>query len=139
MAVPRVHLMLVSLNINDDPVGYSPPVGPAVRFTVRYNQRDAYQPATFSYSNLGPKWTFDWLSYIKDDPSHPVNPVEYYMMGGGTRSFTDFDTGTATYAPQQLDQTRLVRTSPDSYEMLSGDGARKGVRETGRFSCCGHL
>jgi hypothetical protein len=37
MAVPRVHLMLVSLNINDEPVGYAPPAGPAVGFTVRYN------------------------------------------------------------------------------------------------------
>jgi Peptidase C39 family len=69
MAVPRVHLMLVSLNINDEPVGYAPPVGPAVRFTVRYNQRDAFQPSIFTYSNLGPKWTFDWLSYITEDPA----------------------------------------------------------------------
>jgi len=44
--------MLVSLNINDKPVGYSPPVGPAVRFMVRYNQREAYQPSNFAYSNL---------------------------------------------------------------------------------------
>jgi hypothetical protein len=54
--------MLVSLNINDEPVGYTPPVGPAIRFMVRYNQREANQV----FSNLGPKWTFDWLSYITD-------------------------------------------------------------------------
>ena len=94
MAVPRVHLMLVSLNINDEPVGYSPPVGPAVRFTVRYNQRDAFQPQTFTYSNFGPKWTFDWLSYIKDNPTRPVADVEYYIMGGGTRTFTGFNNTT---------------------------------------------
>ena len=45
-----------------------PPVGPAVRFTVRYNQRDAAQPAIFTYSNFGPKWTLDWLAYITDNP-----------------------------------------------------------------------
>ena len=77
MAVPSVHLMLVSLNIVDEPVGYAPPAGPAVRFTVRYNQRDAFQPANFMYSNLGPKWTFDWLSYITDDPTK--SQAEYYM------------------------------------------------------------
>lgn len=125
MAVPRVHLMLVSLNINDEPVGYSPPVGPAVRFTVRYNQRDAFQPANFLYSNFGHKWTFDWLSYVTDDPANPLADVKYYIMGGGTRTFTGFSAGSQTSALQQLDQTKLSRVSPDSYEMLSRDGTRK--------------
>ena len=106
MAVPRVHLMLVSLNINDDPVGYSLPVGPAIRFMVRYNQREANQPANFSYSNLGHKWTFDWLSYITDKPV-TSSDVDYYIMGGGTRTFTGFvadtpDGSKGSYAFQQL-------------------------------------
>ena len=41
MAVANVHLMVVSLNITDTPVGYRPPVGPPVSFTVTYNQREA--------------------------------------------------------------------------------------------------
>jgi len=125
MARSRVHLLLVSLNINDDPVGYTPPAGPAVRFMVRYNQRDAFQPSTFAYSNLGPKWTFDWLSYITDSPSAPSADVKYYIMGGGTRTFTRFDQSTKTFAFQQYDQTKLTRTSPETYEMLSRDGSRK--------------
>jgi RHS repeat-associated protein len=125
MAMPRVHLMLVSLNINDEPVGYTPPIGPAVRFLVRYNQRERRQPSTFNYSNLGPKWTFDWLSYITDEPSNPAADVKYYIMGGGTRTFTGFNSATQTYVFQQLDQTRLTRTAPDTYEMLSRDGTRK--------------
>jgi RHS repeat-associated protein len=125
LAVSRVHLMLVSLNINDDTVGYAPPVGPAIRFMVRYNQRDAFQPATFAYSNFGPKWTFDWLAYITDFPQSPSNDVLYYMMGGGTRTFTGFDINTQRYALQQYDQTQLTRTSPSTYEMLSRDGSRK--------------
>jgi RHS repeat-associated protein len=125
MATSRVHLLLVSLNINDEPVGFTPPVGPAVRFMVRYNQRDFFQPSNFAYSNLGPKWTFDWLSYITDDPSNPFADVRYYIMGGGTRTFTGFDNSTQTYAFQQYDQTKLTRTSPDTYEMLSRDGTRK--------------
>jgi RHS repeat-associated protein len=131
LAVPRVHLLLVSLNISDQPVGYTPPVGPAVRFTVRYNQRDARQPTNFAYSNLGPKWTFDWLSYITDNPSSPSADVNYYIMGGGTRTFTGFDTSTQTHAFQQYDQTRLTRTSPDTYEMLSRDGTRKVFSQPG--------
>jgi RHS repeat-associated protein len=124
MAVPRVHLMPVSLNINDVPVGYSPPVGPAVRFTVRYNQREFRQPSNFAYSNFGPKWTFDWLSYITDNPLSPLDDVKYYIMGGGTRTFTGFD-GTVAYAFQQFDQTKLIRTPTNTYVMLSRDGTRK--------------
>src|SRR5439155_8769760 len=112
MAVSRVHLMLVNLNINDQPVGYSPPVGPAIRFTVRYNQREAFQPANFTYSNFGPKWTCDWISYITDNPSNSLADVNYYIMGGGTRTFTGFDTNTQTFAFQQYDQTLLTRTGP---------------------------
>jgi YD repeat-containing protein len=125
MAVSRVHLSMVSLNINDDPVGYSPTVGPAVRFKVRYNQRDAFQPANFLYSNFGLKWTFDWLSYIRDIPSTPEADVKYYIMGGGTRTFTGFIGGSQTSTFQQFDQTQLTRTSPNTYEMLSPDGSRK--------------
>lgn len=65
----RFHAMLVSLNIADQPVGYSPPVGPAVRFNMYYNQREAGQPPAnmFTFSNLGPKWTFDWMAWVEDD------------------------------------------------------------------------
>jgi RHS repeat-associated protein len=125
MAVPRVHLLVVSLNINDEPLGYTPPAGPEVRFMVCYNQRDARQPSIFTYSNFGPKWTFDWLSYVTDNPHNPLADVTYYIMGGGTRTFAGFNNATQTYEFQQLDQTKLTRTSPTSYEMLSRDGTRK--------------
>ena len=124
MAAARVHLLNVSLNITDEPVGYSPPVGPAVRFKVRYNQRDNQFSSTFNYSNFGLKWTFDWLAYIIDNPSNPLANVTYYMAGGGNRTYTGFDAASQTYAFQLLDQTKLVRTSPGSYEMISREGTR---------------
>lgn len=124
MAASRVHLMAVSLNIVDTPVGYSPPVGFPVHFTVRYSQREAFQPANFTYSNLGPKWTCDWISYITDNPTNALADVNYYIMGGGTRTFTGFNTNTQTFAFQQLDQTLLKRTGPTSYEMLAGNGSK---------------
>jgi hypothetical protein len=146
MAVARVHLLNVSLNINDEPIGYSPPVGPAVRFTVRYNQRDTVSPSIFKYSNFGNKWTFDWLAYIIDNPSVPQADVIHYMMGGGIRRFTGFyemgaisdpTTRVGVYAFQKLDQTKLFRKEeeirrPDGtkeirifYEMISPDGSKK--------------
>jgi hypothetical protein len=104
MAVSGVHFMLVSLNLTDQPVGYTPPVGPPVKFIVRYNQRDAFQPATFTYPNFGPKWTSDWISYITDNPLSLAADVKYYIRGGGTRTFTGFNTNTQTYAIEQYDQ-----------------------------------
>jgi hypothetical protein len=79
MATSGVHLMLVNLNLTDEPVGYSPPFGPPVKFIVRYNHRDAFQPTTFTYANFGPKWTHDWLSYIADNPQSPLADVNCYV------------------------------------------------------------
>jgi RHS repeat-associated protein len=124
MAVSSVHLMLVSLNIVDTPVGYSPPVGPPVRFTVRYNQRDANQPANFTYSNFGPKWTCDWIAYITDNPSNPLANAKYYARGGGARTFTGANPTSQTFAFQQYDQTLLRRIGANSYEMTSPDGSK---------------
>jgi RHS repeat-associated protein len=124
MAVSDVHLMLVSLNIVDTPVGYSPPVGPSFEFTVTYNQRDANQPANFTYSNFGPKWTCDWIAYIRDNPSNALADVKYYASGGGARTFTGFVTNAQTFAFQQYDQTRLTRTGTNSYELTSPDGSQ---------------
>lgn len=124
MAVPSVDLLFVSLGLADEPLGYQPPVGPAVRFSVHYNHREAAQPASFSYSNLGPKWTFDWLSYIQDDPTNLSANVTYYRMGGFIRYFTGFDAATQSYALQPYDLTRLVRTSATSYELQSADGSK---------------
>jgi RHS repeat-associated protein len=122
MTVPQVYLLDVSLGLIDRPVGYSPPLGPAVPFTVRYRQRDNQFSSTFNYSNFGSKWTFDWLAYIKDDPTNPQASVTYYMRGGGNRTFTGFDPTTQTFAYQVLDQTLLTRTSAAAYELLSPDG-----------------
>src|SRR5204862_175298 len=62
----RFHSYLANLNVTDEPLGYTPPRGPAVRFGLTYNHRDAFQPAAFSFANLGPKWTFDWMAWVTD-------------------------------------------------------------------------
>jgi len=125
MAVYNVHLMLVSLNITDIPVGYAPPRGPAVGFQVTYNQKESFQPSIFTYSNLGPKWTLDWLSYIKDDPSNPNATAYLYVRGGGEEVYTGFNSSTQSYAPQLESRAILVRTSssPIRYERRLPDGS----------------
>ena len=122
MAISSVHLMLANLQVRDMPLGYTPPVGPPVRFTVRYNHRGA--PIPGNPSNLG-GWTCDWFACINDNPQSPMADVKYYVGGGGARTFTGFNSSSQTYAFQQFDQTLLKRTSTNSYELLLPDGSRK--------------
>jgi RHS repeat-associated protein len=124
MTVPAIHMMTANLSLHDEPLGYSPPVGPPVRLVMRYNHRESFQPANFNYSHFGPKWTCDWISFIIDNPSNVLADVNLYVGGGGERTFTGFDSSTQTFAPQQYDQTLLHRISPTSYELISSDGSK---------------
>jgi RHS repeat-associated protein len=127
MAQYNFMAMLVSLHIMDTPVGYSPPRGPDVHFQVTYNQREANQPTTFSYSNLGQKWTFNWLSYIADDPTHPGGNVNYYVQGGGTQYYpgSSYNSTTKTYAADPDTHGTLQIVSPTNYTRFLPDGSRQ--------------
>ncbi len=117
--------LLAALRITDSPLGYTPPRGPPVRLVVTYNQREVFQPAVFTYSNLGPKWTFHWLGYVSDDPSDGSQTATVYRRGGGLETYTGFNTGTQSYAPEWRSRAVLARTSasPIVYERRLPDGS----------------
>jgi RHS repeat-associated protein len=127
MATYRAHLMEVSLNVYDTPVGYSPTIGPAVQFTVTYNQRESHQPQIFSYSNLGPQWTMDWISYVTDDPANADAAVAVFLRGGGEEPHSGYDSGTGRFAMNTREHVMLLRTSssPIRYERLLPDGSKE--------------
>ena len=125
MARYTAHAMLASLNIEDTPIRYSPPRGLAINFTVTYNQRESQQPQTFSYSNLGSKWTFNWLSYVADDPNNASANAAVYVPGGGAENFSGFDSGLQMYLPDPQSRAVLVRTSTTSYEKRFPDGSKQ--------------
>jgi RHS repeat-associated protein len=84
---PNVQAMVVGLEMQDTPIGYTPPVGPPVKFGLVYAHRDALQPAVFTYTNFGNKWTTTWLSYIAD--SYAANgSAMLYGRGGGSETYT---------------------------------------------------
>lgn len=124
MATYGVHSMLVSLRLEDTPVGYTPPVGPAVTFRANYNQRDSQQPAAFAHSNLGPKWTFNWLSYVSDDPATQLPAIGVYVPGGGAEIYP-FDSATQTFASHPQSHATLVKTGTASYERRFPDGSKQ--------------
>ena len=80
-----------------------------MKFTASYRQRETAQPQTFSYMNPGPKWTFNWLSYIEDDPTNPAAPASLYQRGGGKDTSTGYAGG--SYAPTTRTQALITRTS----------------------------
>lgn len=125
MAQSNVHASAVSLHIFDRPVYYTPPKGPAMDFMVDYHHKDSYQPSNFAYSNLGPKWTFNWLSYVQDDPNSPSANADVYMMGGGDKTFVYFDDATQSYAPQLTTNDVLMRVCPTCYELRHPDGSKE--------------
>jgi len=124
MMVPAAHLMDVNLSLSDTPLGYTPPVGPPVRFTVRYNSRDFFPFGIIGSVNFGQQWSCDYFAYIVDNPANPLADVTYYAGGGGYRTFTDFNTNTQSFDYQQYDETLLTRTGPNSYQMLWRDGSK---------------
>jgi RHS repeat-associated protein len=125
MPVPSIHMLLISIELTDTPVGHQPTVGPAPYFQLRYAQREISQPQTFSYANLGAKWTFDWLSFVEDDPTNPAAAVSVYHRGGGKETSTSYDPNTQSYAPTIRRQAVVVRTSssPITYERRLPDGS----------------
>lgn len=126
MAQYSLHAAVVSLNIVDTPLFYNPPRGQNVSFTVTYNQRDANQPVgSFPFSNLGPKWTFNWLSYIIDNSYDPYTPPKLYVQGGGAETYQNYNSQTGGYAPGIYSQAALVRVSGTKYERNLPDGSKE--------------
>jgi RHS repeat-associated protein len=122
MATYNTHLLLVSLHLEDTPLSFVPPRGPPIALTVTYNQREANQPANFTFSNFGHKWTCNWTSYITDNSTNANADVTYYVEGGGTEVFT-YDTTNQCFKIQWRDQASLVRLSSSSYRMTFPDGS----------------
>ena len=125
MARYTVDLATASLRITDTPLEYTPPAGPRIDFVVTYGQRDSDQSPSQQYSNLGPNWTFNWLSYVTDDPMNLTADVSVYVRGGGTERYTGFDNDSQQYLPDAQSHAVLVRTSPTSYEKRYRDGSKE--------------
>lgn len=132
VAMPRysIHTMLVSLHIMDTPLPYKPPCGQALDFTVGYSQRGVLppdDPDSTTYANLGGQWTFNWLSYISDDPTNDGQSEVYlYLRGGGVRPYliTGTSSGLLQFGPQATDHSTLIQTSTSNYELDYSDGSK---------------
>lgn len=127
MCIPNVVSMLSSLRLSDIPVGYQPAVGPSVFTHLTYNQREASQPATFSYSNVGPKWTTNWVTYIEDNPASAGAAARRIDGGGGSLAYEGYSSSTGAFKREQRSGAQLVLVSnnPVRYERRLADGGKE--------------
>ncbi len=125
MATWNIHLLLASQHVEDTPLGYAPPLGPPIYFTVSYNSADAQGLEGVTYSNIAPDWRINWLEYVSDDPMNPAGDVRFAANGGGALTFTDFNSTNRTFQNLFRNRAELVRTSTNSYELRYPDGSKK--------------
>jgi RHS repeat-associated protein len=131
LTVASAQLMVCGLHLKDTPLFYTPPKGPAVRFTLTYNQREAGQPTTFTYGNVGNLWTYGWLSYVQEAQSGAPGNYTFtptvYLMGGGSEPYPSATSSTATlvsYGPQyQMDSCVQLTKANGAYTQLNSDGS----------------
>lgn len=121
MAFYRFHPSSVSLLIDDVPVGYAPPMGPAINFQLSYSHRGGKHPSTYGYGNVGNLWTFNQLSYVTDN--NPTIPPAYtttvvYLAGHGKELYSNVD------PVHPISKATLVKVAndPPRYERRLVDG-----------------
>ena len=114
-----------NLRISDTPISYSPAVGPDVAFTVTFNARDSSQSSTPNYSNIGMKWTFNWLQFIVDNPTQPLANVKRQRAGGGLETYRTFNEASGYYALQSRSSSKLQKTGVSSYVLWHPDGSKE--------------
>lgn len=113
---------LVSLHLDIPASSYTPARGPRTDVAVTYNQREYGQPQIFDYCNLGPKWTFSYMTCLKDDSTNPDFNVTLCNPGGGGLVFQS--RGDGTYQPEGYTQAQLVRLPGNTYIIKYLDGQK---------------
>jgi RHS repeat-associated protein len=121
------------LMVSDTPLGYRPPLGPAVEFALRYSSRDALLPQSITFGNQGPGWFNDWLSYAEERPiacgiinnGCVIAHVAVLLRGGGLENYMGEPDANGVYPSHYRERAALVRTSssPIRYERRLPSGS----------------
>jgi len=118
MASWNVHLMLISQQVSDTPLGYTPPLGPPVYFTLRFTQR-ANQRFGFS-----PFWSHNWSGSFYEDPRLAMGNIWVQDEGGWLRFAATDEEGTVFHG-QVRNIGQLYRTGRTQFEWRFPDGTKR--------------
>lgn len=118
--------------INDTPLVLESPFGPGLGLSLSYRENSKLRDtANMPFTNVGTKWSFNYLSFIRQDATYTTK-YRLYLPGG--RQETHVDTGSG-FQQNRMSQSQLTaiaggykRTSNDGAELvfdrLSDDGLR---------------
>ncbi|HEU4691006.1 MAG TPA: RHS repeat-associated core domain-containing protein, partial [Vicinamibacterales bacterium] len=122
MPTYSLHPSMAAVVVTDTPMAYTPPRGPAMPFTLRYNHRTMRLGTTPTSSHVGPLWSFDWISYVQDNISILAPPWSYIhvvLRGEGVEQYTGSSGYTHWRSRAALVQ---VAHNPPRYERRLPDG-----------------
>lgn len=125
MVVPSLNSLTASVNLADTPLAYTPPIGPSVAFHLRYNQRTMRLAQVPTYSNVGPLWSHDWLSWVEDNNTSAAAPYSWEnvtVRGFGTEQYNSYDGSTYWSSRATLNK---VTHDPPLYERVLPDGTKE--------------
>lgn len=125
MATYRFHTLAASLHIEDTPIGYAAAVGPDVRVRVAYNQREADQPSTMDFTNFGPQFVSNWVSYLTDNPNSAAADVYLRKRGGGGEVHRNFNSTTTAFGIERKTASILYRLTANTYKKVYPDGRQE--------------
>jgi RHS repeat-associated protein len=127
MAAYTFHPQVAAVRIQDSPVGYSPPVGPAVFFTVAYNDLDDSKPVSQpQFSNAGRIWSINWVAYV-DHVSGSLYDgiqVKVHLSGGGVE-VSSYSGTTGVFGPNDRSFATVVRSGSYTYTRIFPDGSKE--------------
>ncbi|MEZ0274981.1 MAG: hypothetical protein ACAH88_08755, partial [Roseimicrobium sp.] len=128
MAGYNFTLLNPGLAITDTPVGHRPPYGPAVGFTVRYDQRAVFIDQPLPTGHIGPRWTHTFREYVSlNGTGAPCAYVTWNLADGAYFQYT-YNTTTQSYTQRYIERPQLVYlTAPQGgpgYQLNFPDGSK---------------
>ncbi len=123
MASYRMHLLAASLSMSDTPLVIPTGFGPGLSLQVTYNQRESEVSGTKTFTNFGPQWVCNLVSWLEDDPGNDAADVTIHLPGGGSEVHKTYSP-TSGYLLERRSLTRIIRTGPGQYERRAQDGSK---------------
>ncbi|MBX9568848.1 MAG: hypothetical protein K2X77_08130 [Candidatus Obscuribacterales bacterium] len=110
-----------SLNVFDNILGYSIPVGPEINFRINYNYLEALDKGKKSTPNLGAGWTLNWVAYLDVDS---MGNVTVTVPGGGSEHYPiNKDKKDSLYKNNLVSHAHLIALPDAGYQRHLADGS----------------
>jgi RHS repeat-associated core domain len=114
MPVWWVQEPVISMRLEDEPLGYNPALGPRISFALSYRQRGAVSevPAIFG---VGPNWSCAFRAYILHPAGYSPGILQVHKNGAG---LLDYNVGT-----QQPFDGSIATSIAGGYQIEYTDGS----------------